>query len=217
MDQNQPEVKTMKYEWRKNDKAVYLPKAMPTVVDIGEYAYFTLSGQGNPNDELFTQAIGVLYSLSYAVKMLPKRGALPKGYYEYAVFPLEGVWDLIDKAKAGEKLDKNNLAYTIMIRQPNFLTNALVDEVMEWTVKKKPHALLQNVHFAHMADGLCLQMLHNGSYDDEPSTFAVMHKYCDDNGYIRTQQSHKEIYLTDPRKTSPDKLKTTLRFSIEKK
>ena len=185
----------MKHEWRKHDKEIYIPKAKPAIVDIKEYAYFTLSGQGNPNNELFAEAIGALYSLSYAVKMLPKRGAPPKGYYEYTVFPLEGVWDLIDKTKAVEKLDKNNLSYTIMIRQPEFLTKELAKEVMAWTAKKKPHALLQNVYFVHMADGLSLQMLHNGSYDDEPATFDIMHKYCDDNGYIRIQHSHKEIYL----------------------
>lgn len=207
----------MKYEWRKQDKEIYLPKVKPTVADIREYAYFTLDGQGNPNDELFGEAIGVLYSLSYAVKMLPKRDIAPKGYYEYVVFPLEGVWDLVDKTKAGEKLDKNNLSYTIMIRQPDFLTDELAKEVVEWTAKKKPHKLLKDVRFVHMADGLCLQMLHNGSYDDEPATFDVMQKYCDDNGYIRTQHSHKEIYLNDARKTPKEKLKTTLRFSIEKK
>ena len=207
----------MKHEWRKHDKELYLPKAVPTVIDVPEYAYFTLSGQGNPNDEPFGEAIGVLYSLSYAVKMLPKREPAPKGYYDYTVFPLEGVWDLIDAAKAGEPLDKNNLKYTIMIRQPDFVTDKLAAQITAWSAMKKPHKLLSNVRFERITDGPSMQMLHLGSYDDEPASFAIMQKFCDNNGYIRSQQTHKEIYLTDARKTAPEKQKTTLRFSIEKR
>jgi len=206
----------MKYEWRKHDKAVYIPKAVPTIVDVGEYPYFTLSGQGNPNSDAFAEAIGVLYSLSYAVKMLPKRQTPPEGYYEYTVFPLEGVWDLVDKNKAGAPLDKDNLMYTIMMRQPDFVTDALAAQVIEYVAAKKPHALLCDVRFARIVDELCLQMLHIGSFDSEPATFALMQRYCDDNGYVRTQRTHKEIYLTDARKTPPDKQKTTLRFSVER-
>ena len=206
----------MKYEWRKNEKELYLPKAQPTIINIGEYPYFTLGGHGNPNSGPFAEAIGVLYSLSYAVKMMPKRGPVPEGYYDYAVFPLEGVWDLVDKTKANEPLDKNNLKYKIMIRQPDFITEALAAETIDYTAKKKPHPLLKDVRFERIADGLCVQMLHLGSYDSETSSFAQMQKFCDDNGYVRTQHSHKEIYLTDARKTEPEKLKTTLRFSVEK-
>ena len=206
----------MKFEWRKHDKALYIPKQNPTVIDVGEYPYFTLSGEGNPNSEAFAQAIGVLYSLSYAVKMSPKRGAAPEGYYDYTVFPLEGIWDLADKSKADEPLDKDNLKYKIMIRQPEFLTEALAADTIEYTAKKKPNELLGNVEFERLSDGLCLQMLHLGSYDSEPGTFAIMQQFCDDNGYRRIRKSHKEIYLTDARKTAPEKLKTTLRFEIEK-
>ena len=206
----------MKYEWRKYDKAIYLPGAVPTVVDIGEYAYFTLDGQGNPGGDAFAEAVGVLFALSYAVKMLPKRQEAPDGYYDYTVFPLEGVWDLIDTSRADEPLDKNNLKYTLMIRQPDFVTDALAAQVLAYARAKKPHPLLDNVRFERIVDGLCLQMLHIGSYEREPETFARMQQYCDDNGYVRMQRSHKEIYLTDARKTPEDKLKTILRFSIEK-
>ena len=207
----------MKYEWRKQDKALYLPIAQPTLIDVPEYSYFTLSGQGNPNDEPFGEAIGVLYSLAYGVKMLPKRAPEPPSYYDYTVFPLEGVWDLIDAAKANIPFDKNNLKYTIMIRQPDFLTDELATSVVEYVKQKKPHNLLQHVKFEHVADGLSLQMLHLGSYDDEPASFALMQQYCDDNGYIRTEKIHKEIYLTDARRTEPEKQKTTLRFAVERK
>lgn len=205
----------MKHEWRKKEKSLYIPKAEPTVIDVGKYPYFTLCGEGNPNSEPFAEAIGVLYSLSYAVKMMPKRGIEPQGYYDYTVYPLEGIWDLADKSKAEEPLDKDNLKYKIMIRQPDFLTEELAAEVIEYTRKKKPHELLGDVEFERLSDGLCLQMLHLGSYDDEPASFAKMHQYCDNNGYKRIKHSHKEIYLTDARKTTPEKLKTTLRFAIE--
>ena len=207
----------MKYEWRKQAKEIYLPKAEPMVADIGEYAYFTLAGRGDPNSEAFAEAISVLYSLSYAVKMLPKRDAVPEGYFEYSVFPLEGVWDLADKSKAGEPLDKNNLVYTIMIRQPGFVSDELAAQVINFVAAKKPHALLKDVKFERIADGLCVQMLHLGSYDSEPDTFTVMQRYCDDHGYTRAERSHKEIYLNNAKKTPADKLKTTLRFSVRKK
>ena len=206
----------MKYQWRKNDKDIYIGKAAPAVIDVGAYAYFALSGQGNPNGDAFSEAVGVLYALSYAVKMLPKRQAPPDGYYDYTVFPLEGVWDIIDKTKAAQPIDKDNLKYTIMMRQPEFVTDDLAAQVLAYVREKKPHTLLDDVRFAHITDGLCVQMLHTGSYASEPQTFAIMHKYCDDNGYRRTQHAHKEIYLSDARKTPEDQLKTTLRFSVER-
>lgn len=206
----------MKFEWRKHDKALYIPKTQPTVIDVGEYPYFTISAEGNPNGESFAESIGVLYSLSYAVKMMPKRGAAPSGYYDYTVFPLEGIWDLADKSRAAEPLDKDNLKYKIMIRQPDFITEALAADIIEYTSEKKPHELLKAVKFERLTDGLSLQMLHLGSYDSESASFALMQQFCDNNGYRRTKKTHKEIYLTDARKTEPEKLKTTLRFSIEK-
>lgn len=206
----------MKYEWRKNDKNMYIAKETPAVVDIVQYAYFTLEGQGDPNGEAFSEAVGVLYALSYAVKMLPKKGPAPAGYYDYTVFPLEGVWDIADKTKAGQPIDKDNLKYTIMIRQPDFVTDDLAKRIIGDVGRKKPSAQLKSVRFERMTDGLCVQMRHTGSFDSEPQTFALMQKYCDDNGYRRIQLSHKEIYLSDPKKTPADQLKTTLRFSVEK-
>ena len=103
-----------------------------------------------------------------------------------------------------------------MIRQPDFISEALAADVVTAVKNKKPHPLLNDVSFEHIADGLCVQMLHLGSYDTEPSSFAKMQQFCDENGYKRTQHNHKEIYLTDARKTVPEKLKTTLRFSVER-
>ena len=114
----------MKYEWKKHEKALYLPKAVPAPVTVPEHAFFMIRGEGNPNGEAFLEAIGVLYALSYAVKMLPKKGDAPEGYYEYAVFPLEGVWDTAEPMRPGEALNKDALRYTLMIRQPDFVTNS---------------------------------------------------------------------------------------------
>ena len=172
----------MKYEWRKKDKELYIPKTEPAIINVGDYPYFTLSGSGNPNSEAFAEAIGVLYSLSYAVKMMPKKGTVPEGYYDYTVFPLEGVWDLLDKSKANEPLDKNNLKYKIMIRQPDFISEALAADVVTAVKNKKPHPLLEDVSFEHIADGLCVQMLHLGSYDTEPRFI------CKDAGVLRRKR-----------------------------
>jgi len=205
----------MKYEWKKNDKALYLPKNEPTVIEVPPLKYFMLSGKGNPNHADFAEAVGVLYSLSYAVKMMPKKGPAPEGYYEYTVFPLEGVWDLAEDARHADILDKDKLVYTIMIRQPDFVTESLAQEVIAAVEKKKPHELLSQVVFGGLQEGLCLQMMHHGPYDEEPASFARMEQYCAEHNLRRESKLHKEIYISDVRKTRPDKLKTVLRFKVE--
>lgn len=207
----------MKYEWKKNDKELYLPKNKPEIVTVPNFKFFMLDGKGNPNSEEFSEAIGVLYSLSYVIKMLPKNGIVPEGYFDYTVFPLEGVWDLAEEARNVHRLDKNSLIYTIMIRQPHFVTNELAEEVIQSVKLKKPHILLDKVKFNSLEDGLCLQMLHIGFYDDEPKSFAIMEDYCRVNDLRRTTKIHREIYISDFRKTQPDKLKTILRFKVEHK
>lgn len=205
----------MKYEWKKQEKELYLPKAEPEIVTVPKFKFFSLDGKGNPNDEEFAEAIGVLYSLAYAVKMLPKKGLTPEGYFDYSVYPLEGVWDLAVEAQALEILDKNSLIYTIMIRQPDFVTCELAEEVIKNLKLKKPHPLLHNVKFNSLEEGLCVQMLHIGSYDEEPKTFSIMESYCKQNNLKRTAKIHREIYISDARKTEPNKLKTVLRFTVE--
>ncbi|SFF31498.1 hypothetical protein SAMN05216378_5919 [Paenibacillus catalpae] len=205
----------MKYEWKKNDKQLYLPKNVPSVIDVPAVNYFMLSGKGNPNQADFEEAIGVLYSLSYTVKMMPKKGITPEGYFDYSVFPLEGIWDLEEEARHAAVLDKDKLIYTIMIRQPDFVTEALALEVIETVSKKKPHPLLGKVTFGQLEEGLCVQMMHHGPYDDEPESFAKMEQYCDEHHLKRISKLHKEIYISDARKTKPEKLKTVLRFKVE--
>lgn len=204
----------MDYDWKKQDKQFYLPKAIPSLITIPKFNFFVIDGKGNPNSEDFIQAVGVLYSLSYAVKMMPKKGTVPTGYFDYKIFPLEGVWDLAEEARGLEKLDKDSLIYKIMIRQPSFVTNELALDIIETVKKKKPNPLLNEAKFESIEDGQSVQILHIGSYDDEPLSFANMKEYCDNNNLVRTSMTHREIYLSDPRKTSPDKLKTVLRFKV---
>ena len=206
----------MKYEWRKQEKNMYLPKNNPELIQIPPMKFFMIEGMGNPNDEAFSEVIAVLYSLSYAIRMMIKSGEVPEGYFEYTVFPLEGIWDLDEEGKKKEILDKDNLVYTLMIRQPDFVTKELAESVIEKTKKKKPHELLGKVKFGILEDGLCVQMMHIGSYDAEPASFKLMEKFCMDNELKRKGKNHREIYISDFRKTDPEKLNTVLRFKVFK-
>jgi len=179
--------------------------------------FFTIKGEGNPNHPEFGEYISVLYSLSYGVKMSPKQGFAPANYFEYSIYPLEGVWDLkVDtRTKSMEKLDKDALVFNLMIRQPEFVTPEFAAEVINRVSKKKPHPLLGKVKFETITEGDCVQMLHPGSYDEEPASFACMEAYAEANGWKRVSKIHREIYLSDARKTAPEKLRTILRFKIE--
>jgi hypothetical protein len=203
-----------KLEYKKAYKEQYLPTLSPTILEIPPINFAIIEGEGDPNSDEFAQATAALYSFSYAVKMSYKSQTVPTGFYDYTVFPLEGVWDLVDKNKPST--DKSNFAYSIMIRQPNFLDNELFQRFLEETKKKKPNPNLDKLYFKTIAEGLCCQILHLGSYDDEPASFYKMKQYCIENGYERTSLKHREIYLSDPRKTESNKLKTVLRFKIEK-
>lgn len=208
----------MKHEWRKQEKAIYLPKSKPEIIEIPEYRYFTINGAGNPNDDFFTDYIGVLYALSYAVKMSPKKGFKPKGYFDYTVYPLEGIWDIKEEAKKdyGAKLNKDDLVFKLMIRQPDFVDQTFAKDIIDFTKKNKPHALLDQVHFETITDGLCIQMMHLGSYNNEPESFRLMEEYALAQNLSRKSKAHREIYLSDARKVVPEKLKTVLRFQVKK-
>lgn len=207
----------MKHEWRKHEKELYLPKPKPTLVEVPAFSFFTISGKGNPNGDTFPAYIGVLYALSYAVKMSPKKQMAPEGYFDYTVYPLEGVWDLSEKAKANYdgKLNKDELIFTLMIRQPDFVDQVFFQQVLELTQKKKPHPLLEQVQFETIEEGTCVQMLHKGSYEEEPASFQQMEAFAATQQVERKSKRHREIYLNDARKTAPEKLKTVLRFQVE--
>ena len=202
-----------KVDYKKDFKELYLPKQTPAIVQVPAINFVMVEGSGDPNGEEFAEATAALYSISYAVKMSYKSDNIPEGYYDYTVFPLEGVWDLVDKNLP--HTDKSNLAYKIMIRQPEFLTRELYERFLSQTKKKKPNVYLDKVEYGAISEGLCCQMLHMGSYDNEPASFKMMEQFCTDNGYRRISLKHREIYLSDPRKTETAKLKTVLRFKIE--
>lgn len=203
-----------KVEYKKDYKSLYVPKQSPEVIKVPSMPFLTIEGTGDPNEERFAQAVEALYSLSYAVKMSDKSDSVPDGYYAYTVFPLEGIWDLVDHAKPST--DKSNLKYKIMIRQPDFLTDEGFERFRVQTKTKKRNLLLDRVHFEHMEDGMSCQMMHLGRFEDEPASFARMEAFCQENGWTRKSKLHREIYLSDSRKTEPDKRKTVLRFGVEK-
>jgi len=204
----------MKFEWKKQEKDLYLPKEKPVLVTIPEQKFLMISGKGNPNNEEFSEKTGILYSLAYAVRMMPKQGYTPDGYCEYTVYPLEGIWDLTEEGRKSGTLNKDELLYTIMIRQPDFVTQEVADRAFENVRKKKPHPLLDDVTFGTMEDGLSVQMMHIGSYDDEAQSFDQMKKFIQENNLEITTLVHREIYISDPRKTEESKLKTVLRYKV---
>jgi hypothetical protein len=207
----------MKHEWKKSEKNFYVPKNKPEKIVIPKFQFYSIKGKGNPNDSFFSEYIGVLYSLSYSIKMSSKSGPFIQNYYDYAVYPLEGVWDIdeISKAKGIKAFDKNSLVFNIMIRQPEFVTKEIASEIIDRTKKKKPHELLDSVQFEMIEEGACVQMLHHGSYDDEPESFNQMESFAIEHNLKRKYHVHREIYLSDARKTIPEKLKTVLRFQVE--
>jgi hypothetical protein len=205
----------MKYEWRKSEKELYLPKEAPALVQVPRQKFFMIKGKGNPNYEDFSERIGVLYTMAYAVRMMPKNGFTPDGYFEYTVYPLEGLWDLTEEGKNSDILNKDELLYTIMIRQPDFVDKNVAKKALAIAHKKKPHPLLDGIIFGDLEDGLSVQMLHKGSYDNEPETFAKMKEFMDNSGLERKSMIHREIYLSDARKVEREKLKTVLRYMVK--
>ncbi|GKU25142.1 GyrI-like domain-containing protein [Clostridium folliculivorans] len=204
----------MKYEWKKQEKNLYLPKEKPDLIIVPKQKFFMIKGKGNPNDEDFAERIGALYSLAYAVRMMPKQGYTPEGYFEYTVYPLEGVWDLTEEGRKLDTLNKDELLYTIMIRQPDFVTEEVVSKAFENIRKKKPNPLLEEVTFETMEDGLSVQMMHIGSYDDEAQSFEQMKRFIKENDLEITTLVHREIYISDARRTEKSKLKTILRYRV---
>ena len=201
----------MKHEWKKHEKELYAPKEIPQLISVPKQKFFMIKGKGNPNDEDFSERIGILYSLSYAVRMMPKKGFVPEGYFEYTVYPLEGVWE------AGDTSDKSTFSYTIMIRQPDFVTEEVVNKAFEIANVKKPNPLLKEAYYGEIEEGLSVQVLHIGDYDDEPKSFEKMIKFMNENNLEKIGETHREIYLSDARKVERNKLKTILRYMVKQK
>lgn len=209
----------MAFDFKKEYKEYYLPKNKPSIIDVPKMNYIAVRGKGNPNEENgdYQNTLGLLYGVAYTIKMSYKGDHKIDGFFEYVVPPLEGFWWQDDKD--GIDYDhKEQLNFISIIRLPDFVTKADFDWAIAEATKKKKQDF-SRIEFLTYDEGLCVQCMHIGSYDDEPVTVESMHKFAEDNGYkldITDTRCHHEIYLSDPRKCDADKLKTVIRHPIRK-
>ena len=209
----------MAFDYKKEYKEYYLPKQKPQIVEIPSMNYIAVRGKGNPNEEngAYQQAIGVLYAIAYTLKMSYKTDYKIEGFFEYVVPPLEGFW-WQEGVKGVDYSKKDSFCWISMIRLPDFITRADFDwAVQEATRKKKLNC--SAAEFLTVDEGLCVQIMHIGPYDDEPATVQIMDDYLKANGYVNdisADRMHHEIYLSDARKTAPEKWKTVIRHPIRK-
>ena len=210
----------MAFDFKKEYKEFYMPKDKPSIVEIPKMNYIAVRGQGNPNDEEgeYKNTIGLLYGIAYTIKMSYKGTHKIDGFFEYVVPPLEGFW-WQENIKGMDYDRKDDMKFISLIRLPDFVTKEdFLWAVEEATQKKKED--FSKVEFFTYDEGLCVQCLHIGSYDDEPATVELMHEYALKNGYvldITDVRYHHEIYLSDPRKCATSRLKTVIRHPIKKK
>ena len=204
----------VKHEWRKYEKELYCPKQQAVQITVPSMKFLVLDGVGNPNHAAFADDIETLYSLSYGIKMLPKKGVTPDGYFDYTGYPLEALWKQIEHT---EQFDKNNLQYRVMIRQPDFVTPDVLETAIINVSKKKLLPRFKDVRLESIEDGDCVQILHIGPYDNEPESFMKVDELCTAHNLQRVNDEwHREIYLSDARKVEPAKLKTVLRVQVKK-
>lgn len=209
----------MAFDFKKEFKEFYMPKNKPEIVKIPKMNYIAVRGKGNPNDEdgEYKKAMNVLYGIAFTLKMSYKTDYKIEGYFEYVVPPLEGFWwqegvDGIDYS------DKSTFCWISVIRLPDFVTKKDFDWAVETAAKKKK-ADFSSAEFLTVEEGLCVQIMHIGSYDDEPSTVEIMDKFLAENGYANDfseKRLHHEIYMSDARRVAPEKLKTVIRHPIRK-
>ena len=209
----------MPFDFKKEYKEFYLPKNKPQIVNVPKANYIAIRGQGNPNEEggAYKQTIGILYAVAYTLKMSYKTDYKIDGFYEYVVPPLEGFW-WQDGICGVDYSKKDEFNWISIIRLPDFITR----ENFDWAVKtasEKKKIDCSKAEFLTIEEGLCVQIMHIGSFDDEPASLEKMDKYLEENGYEKDfsdTRLHHEIYLSDPRKTSPDKQKTVIRHPVKK-
>ena len=206
----------MMIDYKKTQKELYLPKTTPSVIDVPRMTFITVDGKGNPNtSDEYATAVELLYGLSYSIKMSNK------AILQYVVPPLEGLWSVDGDFKGGGAAinDKSKFIWTMMIRQPDFVTAEIFEHAKATLAKKKPKLDISKAKLETITEGLCVQVMHIGSYDDEPATVAALDAFAIENGYvidIDDTRHHHEIYISDPRKVAPEKLKTVLRHPIRK-
>ena len=209
----------MPYDFKKEQKELYQPKTA-VIVEVPEMVFIMADGVGDPNtSEEYKAALEVLYGLSYTIKMSKKGGSEPPGYFDYVVPPLEGLWWLADKS-AFDFADKDKFCWTSMIRQPEFVTPDVFARAKDALLGKKPGLDLSAARLESFSEGLCAQVLHIGSYDEEPKTIEQLERFIVESGYIKDisdTRRHHEIYLSNPLKTAPEKCKTIIRLPVERK
>ncbi len=224
----------MPFDYKKEYKEFYMPKAKPSIVTIPPMNYIAVRGSGDPNaeDGEYKQSIGLLYGIAYTVRMSKKGSRKIEGYFDYVVPPLEGFWwqeggeSATGNGNNGNNSDdgidyahKENFRWISVIRLPDFVkVEDFRFAVKEATEKKKQD--FSRVEFLTIDEGLCVQCMHIGSFDDEPATVALMDKYLEENGYendLSETRRHHEIYLSDARRVAPEKLKTVIRHPIKTK
>ena len=209
----------MAFDFKKEYKEFYMPKNKPTIVEVPKANYIAVRGTGDPNEEDgdYKQAIGVLYAIAYTLKMSYKTDYKIEGFYEYVVPPLEGFW-WQDGLTGVDYSNKSAFHWISVIRLPDFVTQNDFEWAVETATKKKKMDC-SSAEFMTIEEGLCVQIMHLGSYDTEPETVALMDAYLKENGYendINETRLHHEIYLSDPRKAEPEKWKTVIRHPIKK-
>ena len=202
----------MKHEWKKHEKDLYGIKQSPRIVDIPMQQFIMIKGKGNPNDKEFSDKVSALYSLAYGIKMMYKNTNSTNEISDYTVYPLEAIWNDIGDT---QQLDKNQLEYTIMIRQPDVITKDIVFNALERLKVKKPNSLYEQIFFDTMQDAKSIEVLHIGAYDDEPISFQKMNLRAGENGLVRSTNYHREIYLNNANRVLKSKLKTILRYCVE--
>ncbi len=210
----------MAFDFKKEYKEFYMPKNQPAIVNVPRANYIAVRGKGNPNEEggAYQQAISVLYSVAYTIKMSYKTDYRMEGFFEYVVPPLEGFWwqegiDGVDYS------DKDSFCWISVIRLPDFVSEKDFAWAVE-TASKKKKLDCSSAEFLTIEEGLCVQMMHLGAYDDEPASVALMDAFLAENAYendFSDVRMHHEIYLSDARKTAPEKQKTVIRHPIKKK
>lgn len=213
------QLKPAKLDYKKEYKDLYAPKTKPSLIHVPEMIFFMVDGKGDPNtSEEYAQALEILYGLSFAVKMSKMTGEQPEGYFEYVVPPLEGLWRIEDSTFDGMNLtDKSRLCWTSMIRQPEFVTEDVFEYAKKILQKKKPSLDVSKARFQVWEEGTCIQVMHRGSYDSEPESIEKLNKFAAQSGLVQDfskERPHHEIYLSDPRRTAEDKLKTVIRHPV---
>ena len=210
----------MAFDFKKEYKEFYMPKSKPEIVAVPKANYIAVRGKGDPNDEggAYQQAVGILYAVAYTLKMSYKTDYRIEGFFDYVVPPLEGFW-WQDGVDGIDDSDKSTFNWISVIRLPDFVTQKDFDWATGEAEKKK-HLDCSKAEFLTIDEGLCVQIMHMGPFDDEPATVSMMNAYLLENGYdndFSGSRLHHEIYLSDARKVAPEKWKTVIRHPIKRK